>query len=211
MGYTHSILPIVAFIVLLNCPPFASAQSHAPLPQPVATIDLSESCPEEPGELISVVFSSDNSLAVWMYRTAAQGPRYSQYDVQWRNRSFKRIAQPESPRWGGRSSGDGSRMLFDLGERKIPRFQHLLESLHTLSTLGMSAPEDVNSEAVRVIDTVTRKSCFDWRRSFPMDWRRGRFATISSSGELVAITVKNKLFIYRLPPVCEGPTKVREK
>jgi hypothetical protein len=56
----------------------------------------------------------------------------------------------------------------------------------------------------------TRKSCFDWRRTFPMDWARGRFAPISPSGELVAVTVDNKLSIYRLPLVCEGPTKMHK-
>jgi hypothetical protein len=211
MEYKRGLLLIVGLIVLLNCARFASAQTPPPLPQPVAALDLSESLPEEPGELISVAFSSDNSVAVWIYRTATQGPQYSQYDVQWGSRSFKRIAQPESPRWGGTSSADRSRKLFEFSERKVPRFQHLLESLHTITTLGMSGPEDVNCEAVRVIDTATRRSCFDWRRSFPMDWARGRLATISPSGEFVAITVKNKLSIYRLPPACEGPTKVRDK
>jgi hypothetical protein len=37
------------------------------------------------------------------------------------------------------------------------------------------------------------------------------FAAISPSGELVAIVADNKLSIYRLPAVCEGPTKVRDK
>jgi hypothetical protein len=210
MEYKRGAFLIVGLIVLLNCARFASAQTPPPQPQPVATLDLSESLPEDPGELVSVAFSSDNSVAVWIYRAAAQGPKYSQYDVQWGSGSFKRIAPSKRPQWGGKSSTDGSRKLFDFGERKIPRFQHLLESLHTITTLGMSAPEDVNSEVVRVIDTATRSSCFDWRRRFPMDWRRGRFATISPSGEFVAITVKNKLSIYRLPPVCEGP-KVRDK
>ena len=71
-------------------------------------------------------------------------------------------------------------------------------------------PEDSNREVVRVSDAVTRKSCFDWLRSFPMTLSRGRFATISPSGELVAITAENKLSIYRLPAVCEGPTKTRD-
>jgi hypothetical protein len=211
MEYKRGILPIVGLIVLFNCARFASAQTLPPPTQPVATLDLSESLPEESGELISVVFSSDNSVVMWLYRTTTQGPQYSQYYVQWGSGSFKRIAQTEGPRWGGRSSSDGGRMLFNFGERKVPRFQQLLETFHTITTLGMSAPEDVNGEVVRVIDTATRKSCFDWRRRFPMDWRRGRFATISPSGELVAITVKNTLSIYRLPPVCEGPTKVRDK
>ena len=213
MEYERGTLPIAGLIILLICARFASAQTP-PLPQPVATLQVSESLLEEPGEvtLTTVAFSSDNSIALGICRTAVQGPKCSQYVVQWENGSFSRIVQTQvSPRWGGNSSADGSRKLFDFGERKVPRFQHLLESLHTITTLGMSAPEDVNSEVVRVIDADTRKSCFDWHRSFPMNGRRGRFATISPSGELVAITVKNELFIYRMPPVCEGPTKVRDK
>src|ERR1700730_8164748 len=128
MKYKRGTFMIVLLIVLLNCARYASAQTTPPLPRSVATLELSESLSEEPGELISVEFSSDNSVAVWTYRTATQGPQYSQYDVQWGSGSFKRIAQPEGPRWGGRSSADGSRMLFDFGERKVPRFQHLLES-----------------------------------------------------------------------------------
>ena len=211
MEYKRGTFPLVGLIVLLSCARFASAQTPPPLPQPVATVDLSESLPEEPGGLISVAFSSDNSVAVWMYRTATQGPQYPQYELQWRSGSFKRIAPPEGPRWGGTSSADGSRKLFEFSERKVPRFQHLLEVLHTITTLGMSGPEDVNREAVRVIDTASRKSCFYWHRSFHMDWSRGRFATISPSGEFVAITVKKKLFIYRLPPLCEGLAKVRDQ
>jgi hypothetical protein len=211
MGHKRVTFPMVALIVLFICSRSAPAQT-APTPtQPAAIIELSELSPEETGELVSVAFSSNDSIAVWINRTSDQDPQYSEYDLHWGNGSFKRIPQPESPRWGGRSSADGSRMLVDRGERKVSRFQHLLESLQTVSTLGMSAPEDVNSEIVRVIDTTTRKSCFDWRRSFRMDWRRGRFATISSSGDLVAITVKNRLSIYRLPAVCDGPKKARYK
>jgi hypothetical protein len=212
MGYKRGTLTILGLIVLFNCSLFASVSN--PLPQPVATLDLSESLPEVPGELTltTVAFSPNNSIAVGVCRTAVQGPKCSQYVVQWENGSFKRIAQTqEPPRWGGRLSADGSRRLFDLSERKVSRSQHLLESLHTITTLGMSGSEDSNREVVRVIDTVTRKSCFEWHRSFPMRWNRGRFATISPSGELVAITADNKLSIYRLPAACEGPTKMRNK
>jgi hypothetical protein len=205
---------ILGFVVLLNCARFASAQTPSLPPQPVATLDLSESLPKESGEprLTTIAFSSDNSIALGICRAADQGPKCSQYVVQWQNGSFNGIVQTQgSPRWGGRSSADGSRMLFDLEERKVPKFQHLLESLRTITTLGMSGPEDSNREVVRVIDTVTRKSCFEWNRSFPMRWNRGRFATISPSGALVAITVENRLSIYRLPPACKGSPKVRDK
>ena len=205
---------IVGFVVLLNCARLTSAQSPLLPPQPVATLDLSESLPKESGKptLTTVAFSSDNSIALGICRAADQGPKCSRYVVQWQNGSLSGIVQTQgSSRWGGRSSADGSRMLFDLEERKVPKLQHLLESLRTITTLGMAGPEDSNREVVRVIDTVTRKPCFEWHRSFPMQWNRGRFATISPSGELVAITVENTLSIYRLPPACEGSPKVRGK
>lgn len=203
---------ILGLIVSLNCARFASAQSSTPLPQPVATLDVSQSLPEESGELTlaTVAFSSKNSIAVEIFRPVAQGPQFAQYVVQWESGSFKRIAQTHTLQWGGTSSADGSRKLIEYSERIVPRFQHLLGTLHTIATLGMSGPEDANREAVRVIDTATRKSCFEWRRSFPMSWSRARFATISPSGELVAITVDNTLSIYQLPVVCDGSTKMRK-
>jgi hypothetical protein len=213
MEYKRGTFPTIRLIILLNCALFGSA-STPPVSEPVATLDLSGLLPEETGELTlaTVAFSSDNSIALGICRTVVQGPKCSLYVVQWENESFKRIAQSqETPRWGGRLSADGSRRLFDFSERKVPRFQHLFESLRTITTLGMSGPEDSNREVVRVIDTVTRKSCFEWRRSFPMRWNRGGFAAISPSGQLVAIIENNKLSIYRLPAVCDGPTKRRDK
>ncbi len=204
---------ILGFVVLLDCARFASAQTPA-LPQPVATLDLSEALPKESGEpwLSRAAFSSDNSIALRICRAGDEGAKCSQYVVQWQNGSFSGLVPTQgSPRWGDRSSADGSRMLFDLEERKVPRFRHLLESLRTITTFGMSGPEDTNREVVRVIDTGTRRSCFEWHRSFPMRGTRGRFATISPSGELVAIKGENRLSIYRLPSVCEGSPKARDK
>jgi hypothetical protein len=68
----------------------------------------------------------------------------------------------------------------------------------------MVGPEDVNREDVRVFDTVTGKSCFDWHRSFPVTYSQVRSAAISPSGEFVAIASGNTLSIYRLPSVCRS-------
>jgi hypothetical protein len=38
----------------------------------------------------------------------------------------------------------------------------------------------------------------------------GPIQSIEIIGELVAITAENKLSIYRLPAVCDGPTKARD-
>jgi hypothetical protein len=109
---------------------------------------------------------------------------------------------------GGNSSSDGRRILFDFATRKVPRLQQLLENIHTISTLGMTGPEDVNGEEVRVIDTNTGKMCFSWHRSFPsMNWLV-RSAAISPSGESVAIVAGDKLSIYRLPAACDGRVRV---
>lgn len=212
MDYNRDTLPILGLIVLLNFGSLASESDAPPPARRVAVFDLSVSLPEEPGQLnlTTVAFSSDGSIVVGICRTGFQGPQRYQYEIRWENGSYGRAVQTKAaPVWGGRSSADGSRKLFELSKRRVPFFQHVMETLGTLMTLGMSGPEDVNRETVRVIDTATRKSCFEWNRIFPMDWRRGRFATISPSGKLVAVTVENTVSIYLLPAVCEGPTKVR--
>ena len=109
---------------------------------------------------------------------------------------------------GDRSSSDGRRILFDFATRKVPKLQHILESIQTISTLGMTGPEDVNGEEVRVMDTGNGKLCFGWHRSFAsMNWLV-QSAAISPSGESVAIAAGGKLSIYRLPAVCDGTVRV---
>src|SRR5882757_1925697 len=84
-----------------------------------------------------------------------------------------------------------------------------LDDIRAVWTFGMIYPEDNNREVVQVVDTVTRKSCFDWRRTFPMGGPRRKSAAISPSGEFVAIKVENTLSIYRLPSECPGPRVTR--
>jgi hypothetical protein len=103
------------------------------------------------------------------------------------------------------SSADGRRMLLDFNDREVSKLQHLLNSIRTIMSFGMIAPEDVNCEVVHVKDTKTRKSCFEWRDTFPMTYYRRRSAAMSPSGELVAIKLGNELSVYQLPSVCEGP------
>jgi hypothetical protein len=110
---------------------------------------------------------------------------------------------------GNKSSSDGRRILFDFATRKVPRLQYLLENIHTISTLGMSGPEDVNGEEVRVIDTNTGKMCFSWHRSFPSTNWFLPSAAISPAGDSVAIAAGNKLSIYRLPAACDGTVRVQ--
>jgi hypothetical protein len=95
-----------------------------------------------------------------------------------------------------RSSTDGRRMLFDFSSHKVNGRQHLIESIRTMTTLGMAGAEDVNAEDVRVFDTVSGKACFYWYRRFPPTNGRLRSAAISPSGEFVAIAADKTLSVY---------------
>jgi hypothetical protein len=108
--------------------------------------------------------------------------------------------------WGGLAwSGDGRRILFDRFNRRVSIFRHAGEAFVALATMGMGVDEPLNREEVRVLDTSTGESCFDWKRSLPEDsesFERGH-AAISPSGEFVAIATDGTLAVYRLPAVCE--------
>jgi hypothetical protein len=101
------------------------------------------------------------------------------------------------------SSFDGRRILFDFTNRKVSGLKHVLESVQTVTTLGMMGSEDVNREEVLVFDTVTGKECFDWTRSFLSTYSRVKSAAISPSGEFIAIIAKDTLTLYRLPLDCD--------
>jgi hypothetical protein len=100
------------------------------------------------------------------------------------------------------SSGDGRRILFDVVNHKVTGLKAALEGIRTITSFGMVGAEDVNHEQVRVFDTVTGASCFDWHRSFPSTYDRVSSAAISPSGEYVAIAAEHALSIYRLPADC---------
>ncbi|MBI3475045.1 MAG: hypothetical protein HY010_04885 [Acidobacteria bacterium] len=108
---------------------------------------------------------------------------------------------------GHNSSTDGRRILFDFATRKVPPLRHFLDSARTVTSLGWAEPED-NREEVRVVDTVTGKSCFSWHRSFPATYTQARSAAISPSGEFVAVTDGTTLSIYRLPKDCDSNTTI---
>jgi hypothetical protein len=111
-------------------------------------------------------------------------------------------------------SVDGKRLLYDYRDRKVFLLRNLLrnagEIVRMFATLGMSGEEWPNREAVRVVDTLTGKSCLDWRRSFATanDVEFGRSAAISPSGEFVAIAARDKLLIYRLPTDCDASSTI---
>jgi hypothetical protein len=194
-----------AFSVLLMYALLAIA-ADAPASQPLATLDVAKLLREINNDSIpaTALFSSDNSIAVGPCPSAGYA-KCSLPVVRWENGALKETAETAhvTPQ-DAKASADGKRTLFDFNDRQVPFGQHLLETAHTVLTLGMSGPEDVNGEVIQVVDTSSKKACFEWRRSFPMTWMRVRSASISPSGEFVAIIEDTKLSVYRLPAACDG-------
>jgi hypothetical protein len=102
------------------------------------------------------------------------------------------------------SSDNGKRLLFHYFDRKISAVRSVGEDVLAIATLGLGAPDEQdNREEIQVVDTTNGNSCFDWKRSGDLS---GNAASISSSGEFVAIGSAGRLSVYRLPAVCETKT-----
>jgi len=216
MRYEGCILRILGLVVLFNCTEPALT-SGSPLPQPVAVIDDVQPTSDDPG-LTTVAFLSDTTIEVAACPTVRRDATCSFAFFRWDNGILRHSEEPVKAKIGGfvelverTPSADGSRMFLDFNDREVPKFQLALDWIRTITTLGMIADEDVNREVVQVVDTATRKTCFDWRRTFPSTYSRMRVAAMSPSGEFVAIKLENKLSIYRLPPMCEGPRATRRR
>lgn len=103
-------------------------------------------------------------------------------------------------------SSNGTRILFDNFDRRVSVIRNIGEGALAVGTLGSGvADQKDNHEEVKVLDTNSGNSCFDWKRSYPM----GKFfssqdAAISPTGEFVAIATDGTLRLYRLPEVCTG-------
>jgi hypothetical protein len=216
MRYERGILRTLGSVVLLNCTQLALT-SDSTLPQPVAVVDDVQPKSNDPS-LTTVTFLSDTTIEVAACPTVRRDATCSFALFRWENGALKHSEEPIKVKTGGfveliksTPSADGRRMFFDFNDKVVPKFQHALDCIRTITTLGMIADEDVNREVVEVVDTATRKTCFDWRRTFPPTYYRMRAAAMSPSGEFVAIKLENKLSIYRLPAVCEGPRETRRK
>ncbi len=216
MRYERCILRTLGLIVLLNCTELALT-SDSPLPQPVAVVDDMQPTSDDPG-LTTVSFLSDTMIEVAACPTVRLDATCSFAFFRWENGVLRHSEEPVKVKTGGfvelvgsAPSADGRRMFFDFNDKKVSKFQHALGCIRTIATLGMIADEDVNREVVQVVDTATRKTCFDWRRTFPSTYYRMKAAAMSPSGEFVVIKLENKLSIYRLPPVCEGPRAARRR
>lgn len=205
MRYKHSTLWTLGFIVLLNCTRLAFA-SDPPLPQPVATLDTTELVPSQRDPTFTTVtFLSATTIEVVACPTVRRDATCTSSVFRWENGLLKHIAKVPKLDTGSTSSAVGKRILLDFNDRRASKPQILLDSIRSVTTFGMIVPEDVNREVVQVVDTVTRKSCFDWRLTFSSTYSRRRSAAISPSGEFVAIKLESNLSIYQLPSVCEGP------
>lgn len=216
MRYERRIPRILGLVVLFSCTELALT-TDSPRLQPVAVVDDVQ--PESnDASLTTVAFLSDTTIEVTACPTVRRDATCSFAFYRWENGVLKHSEEPVKVKTGGfvelvqsTRSADGRRKFFDFNDRDVPKFQHVLNYIRTVATLGMSAPEDVNREVVQVVDTATRKTCFDWRRTFPPSYYRRRAAAMSPSGEFVAIRLENKLSIYRLPAVCGGPKAIRQK
>jgi hypothetical protein len=210
MRYERSILRILGSVVLLSCAQLALASDH-PLPQPIATLDTSELLPNQRDlTFTTVAFSSDTTIEVIACPTGHRDATSPSSVFRWQNGILEHVAQAPKHETGARASAaDGTRVLLDFNDRDVSRRERLLDNIRAVWTFGMIYPEEVNREVVQVVDTATRKSCFDWRRIFPMSLTRRRSAAISPSGEFVAIKVQNTLSVYRLDSACRGPIVTR--
>jgi len=210
MQYERSIRRTLELVVLFNCIQLAFAADR-PVPQPFASIDIAElRLDQKAPSLVKVAFSSDTTVEVVACPTVRHDTTCPATVFRLENAFLEHVAQESKFDTGGRSSSaDGKRMLVDFNDRAVSGPEHLFDDVRAVYTFGMIYPEEVNREVVRVVDSATRRSCFDWYRIFPMTGARRRSAALSPSGEFVAIYVENILSVYRLPSVCEGPKVTR--
>ena len=135
-----------------------------------------------------------------LYVSDCEGARI----VDFSGREQLRVRPPAG--WGLRptSSDNGKRLLFHYFDRKISAVRSVGEDVVATATLGLGVPDEQdNREQIQVVDTTNGNSCFDWKRSG--DLLRNA-ASISPSGEFVAIGSAGSLSVYRLPAVCEMKT-----
>lgn len=108
--------------------------------------------------------------------------------------------------WGLRRRGwsaDGTRLLYDQYIRTVPFLQSFAEDAIAIATLGAGAVEEkATGEEVRVVDTTTGMTCFEWKDPKHLTEEGVYHADISPSGHLVALVTWNELFVYRLPQIC---------
>jgi hypothetical protein len=125
--------------------------------------------------------------------------------VDFHGKEIKRFRHPQG--WSHRRgwSVDGTRVLYDTYTRTVPALQSVGEVAIAVVTLGAGvADENANGEAVRVVDTTTATTCFEWHDPKNLVDEGVYHADISPSGQLVALVTRGELLIYRLPRRCEA-------
>lgn len=103
-------------------------------------------------------------------------------------------------------SEEGARLLYDQSVRSVSALQNFGEAVVAVLSLGSGAINEVpNGEAVRVVDTLTGQTCFDWR-DLKHVANVGDYphAALSPSGKFVALVAEGELRVYRLPDVCSA-------
>jgi hypothetical protein len=105
--------------------------------------------------------------------------------------------------WGVRigQSSDGNRLLFDRYTRHVPLTQRI-EEVAIAAAIGDGPEQKPNGEMVRVIDTGSGKSCFEWNSGTNLLVLGDLHADIDPSGQLVAIMTRTTLNVYKLPESC---------
>lgn len=127
------------------------------------------------------------------------------YIVSWSGKRLLKIHQlPGNPK---RIATDesGTRLLLDYSTRHVSPVHSAAEVAVTVASLGAGAPEQFdNGEAVRVIDTKTGAVCFLWQTRLSRTDAFFSHASITPSGQFVAVAGPSALTVYRLPEKCSG-------
>jgi hypothetical protein len=105
--------------------------------------------------------------------------------------------------WRIRQSEDGNYVLYDSFVRSVGLWQGIAEKALVLPTMGMSADGQVpNGEVVRVIDTRSGNTCFDWREKENLLPPFVDHADIAPSGRMVAAVTQRTLNVFALTEGC---------
>jgi hypothetical protein len=127
------------------------------------------------------------------------------YIVSWSGKRLLKIHQPPGNPKRIATDESGTRLLLDYSTRNVSPVQSAAEVAVTVASLGAGAPEQFdNGEAVRVIDTKTGAVCFQWQTRLSRTDAFFSHASITPSGQFVAVAGPSALTVYRLPEKCSG-------
>ena len=114
---------------------------------------------------------------------------------------LRELPVPEGWGWRLGQSTSGDLVLYDLYTTKLSASQQAEQVLG--DTRGIPVPTEPNGELVRVFDSRTGRSCFEWKTQTPPLLAGDYHADISPSGSIVAILSSDKLLIHRLETPCK--------